>query len=150
MGPTLVNMYFLSTTGYGYSKKLCNNVVGWFLNQYLPRHKLYVDVHHRGLLNEGAFGYCDYTDQSYKPRDFTIELHARMDKKLYVETLLHELIHLRQWVRGTLKFKAGKMMFNDENVSKYEYMDQPHEIEAYALEGKLYSDWYSINGGILK
>ena len=73
-----------------------------------------------------------------------------MDKKLYVETLLHELIHLRQWVRGTLKFKAGKMMFNNENVDKYEYMDQPQEIEAYALEGKLYSDWYSTNGGILK
>ena len=41
-------------------------------------------------------------------------------------------------------------MFNNENVDKYEYMDQPHEIEAYALEGKLYQEWYSTNGGILK
>jgi len=92
-------------------------------------------------MREGAYGFCDYCDGSSRPRDFTIEIHARLNREHYTKTLLHELVHLRQWVRGTLKYKAGKMMFNNLYVSKYEYMEQPHEIEAYESEEELYNDY---------
>ncbi len=140
-------MYYITTGGYGYSKRLCNDVISWFLDTYLPRHKIYVDVNHRGLMREDAYGFCDYCDQSSRPRDFTIEIHARLPRKHYIRTLLHELVHLRQWVKGTLKYKAGKMMFNDENVSRYEYMEQPHEIEAYESENELYNDYMLYSTG---
>jgi uncharacterized protein YkuJ len=64
-----------------------------------------------------------------------------MSKEMYIKTLLHELVHLRQWVKGTLKMKSGKMHFDGENVSEVEYMSQPHEIEARELEEKLYIDY---------
>jgi len=50
-------------------------------------------------------------------------------------------VHLRQWVRGTLQYKSGRMLFNNERISKYEYMEQPHEIEAYASEEPLYLEY---------
>ena len=131
-------MLFLTHSGYGYSRKLCKNISHWFLEKFLPRHKIYLDVHHRGLKREDAFGYCDYCDYPSRPRDFTIELHANMSKELYTKTLLHELVHLRQWVEGSLRYKKGQMMYKNITVSKMDYMEQPHEIEAYELEDDLY------------
>ena len=44
--------------------------------------------------------------------------------------------------------KSGKMYFEGESVSKYEYMDQPHEVEAYDSEDKLYLDFMYDTYGI--
>ena len=143
-------MSCFETIGYGYSKHLCEDIASWFINKYVPRHKLFVRIVHKGLKREHSFGFCDFVDQAYRPRVFVIEVQSKLPYELYAKTLLHEFVHLKQWLQGTLRMKSGKMYFDGESVEKYEYMDQPHEIEAYALEGKLYSDWYSTNGGILK
>ena len=36
---------------------------------------------------------------------------------------------------------ASSDFFNGECVEKYEYMEQPHEIEAYGAEDKLFVDF---------
>ena len=138
---TLGNKSYLSYSGYGYSRKLCQTVTTWFLNKFLPRHVLDIEVLHRGMKLEDSFGYCDYTGSSYRPREFCIELQSNMSKKDYTKTLLHELVHLRQWVKGTLRMKSGRMHFDGENVSTMDYMSQPHEIEAMELEEKLYNEF---------
>ena len=56
----------------------------------------------------------------------------------YVKTLLHELVHLRQWVEGTLTLKSGKTHYRGKNVSDIKYHKQPHEIEAFKLQEELY------------
>lgn len=141
MVPTLGNKSYLCYSGYGYQRKLCRSVTTWFLDNFLPRHVLDIEVLHRGMKCEDAYGYCDYVGSSYRPREFCIELQSNMSKEMYIKTLLHELVHLRQWVKGTLKMKSGKMHFDGENVSEVEYMSQPHEIEARELEEKLYIDY---------
>ena len=57
---------------------------------------------------------------------------------MYSETLLHELVHLRQWVHGTLTMKSGKFVWKGNLVDHLDYMSQPHEIEAFREEGILY------------
>ena len=134
-------MSFISTSGYGYSKVLCEDVTSWFLNNFFPRHKICVEIVHRGLKREQVVGYCDVVGRSYRPRHFLIELQTHMDKELYVKTLLHELTHLRQWVEGSLRFSDGKMCYSQEPVENYDYENQPHEIEAREEEERLY-DWW--------
>jgi len=143
-------MYLLATSGYGYRKQLCEDVVDWFITKFLPRHKLHIGIEHKGLKREEAYGFCD-VDTDYGdihcPRDFSIDLQTNMPQELYVTTLLHELVHLRQWVRGQLKYRSGRMLFNEERVTDMEYVHQPHEIEAYALENSLYLDYmYDTTG----
>jgi len=128
----------IETTGYGYRKRICEDVASWFLNKFLPRHQLYVEIQHRGLKREYAYGYCDYTGKSYRPREFLIELDTHMHQELYIKTLLHELVHLRQWVTGSLRSKRGKMYYGSTNVEELDYEDQPHEIEARKEEVNLY------------
>ena len=125
-------------SGYGYSKRRCESVTTWFMKKFLPRHHIDVTVNHRGMVREDALGYCDWIGTSYNPRDFEIQLQSNMDEKFYIETLLHELVHLRQWVQGTLKMKSGKFVWKGENVDHIDYMNQPHEIEAFREEGILY------------
>ena len=71
-----------------------------------------------------------------------------MDAVLYTKTLLHELVHLRQWIQGTLKLKSGRMYWKGESVDRYDYMNQPHEVEAFELEEKLYTDYIYDTTGV--
>jgi hypothetical protein len=131
----------IEISGYGYNKRICEDVSSWFLNKFFPRHKLYVEILHRGLKRENVYGYCDYTGEAYRPREFLIELDTWMPKELYIKTLLHELVHLQQWVTGTLRAKRGKRYYNSINVEDIEYWDQPHEIEARDQEEVLYLEY---------
>jgi hypothetical protein len=134
-------MLALETTGYGYSKRLCKDVVTWFVSKHLPRHKLEIEVLHRGLKREGALGLIDVVGETYKPRSFLIEMDTYMDKKTYITVILHELVHLQQWCKEELKFKASKRYFKGECVEDYEYWEQKHEIQAHAQESILYQEY---------
>ena len=141
-------MSCFETVGYGYSSILCEDIASWFINKFVPRHKFFVRIVHKGLKREQSYGFCDFVDQAYRPRVFVIEVQANLSKEMYAKTLLHEFVHLRQWLQGTLKLKSGKMYFDGESVEKYEYMDQPHEIEAYDSEDKLYLDFMYDTYGV--
>ena len=131
----------IETTGYGYHKRICEDVASWFLNKFLPRHRIYVEIQHRGLKREHVYGWCDYTGDSYRPREFLIELDTHMHQELYIKTLLHELVHLQQWVTGTLRSKRGKRYYGSVNVEELDYEEQPHEIEAREQEVILYLEY---------
>jgi hypothetical protein len=75
-------MIVLYKTGYGYSKRLCEDVVCWFVSKYLPRYELEIEVLHRGMKREGFLGLCDVTGETYRPRSFLIEMDTYLDKKL--------------------------------------------------------------------
>jgi hypothetical protein len=63
-------MLTLYTEGYGFSKRLCEDVVSWFVSKYLPRHKLEIEILHRGMKRESSYGYCDVAGRHHKPREF--------------------------------------------------------------------------------
>ena len=134
-------------SGYGYSKLLCEDVTTWFLNKFFPRHQINVDIIHRGLKRERVYGYCDVVGEFYRPRHFAIELQTHMEEELYIKTLLHELVHLRQWVVGSLRVRYGKMCYGKEPVENYEYWYQPHEIEAREQEETLYLEYLFEKNG---
>lgn len=134
-------MLFLETSGYGYSKRLCKDVVCWFVSKHLPRHKLDIQVLHRSLKRENALGYCDIAEESYRPRSFLIEMDTYLNKETYIRVLLHELYHVLQWVKGELKVKASKLHFKGECVEDLEYWEKPQEIFAHWNEKILYQKY---------
>jgi hypothetical protein len=141
-------MSYITHSGYGYSKRLCEDVSVWFLNKFFPRHKIMVEILHRGLKRESVNGYCDMVGYGYRPREFLIELDTYMGEELYIKTLLHEFVHLRQWVAGSLRLRYGKLCYSKEPVEKYEYWYQPHEIEAREQEETLYLEYLIEKQGV--
>jgi hypothetical protein len=134
-------MLFLETTGYGYSKRLCEDVVCWFVSKYLPRHKLEIEVLHRGMKREGFLGLCDVAGSTTRPREFLIEIDTHLDKETYVTVLLHELYHLKDFCLGNLKIKSSKRYFKGECIEDLEYWEQPSEILAHWNEKILYQEY---------
>ena len=141
-------MSYICHSGYGYSKILCEDVTSWFLNNFFPRHKIMVDIVHRDLKEENVRGYCDVVGCGYRPRNFQIELDTYMTKELYIKTLFHELTHLAQWIRGSLRHRYGKLCYCKTPVENWEYWYQPHEIEAREEEERLYDWWLTDTFGV--
>jgi len=140
MDSTLGNKSYIYHFGYGYSKKRCKSIATWFINKHLPRHKLMIDIVHRSLMKYDCYGYLDASNYS-RPRNFTISLHSKMKEIDYVKTLLHELVHLKQWVEGSLTLKSGRTYYKGKNVSDIKYYEQPHELEAFKLQEELYRQY---------
>ena len=138
----------ITHSGYGYSKVLCESVTSWFVNTFFPRHNITLDIVHRGLKREAVYGYCDVVGDAYRPRHFLIELDTYMDKDLYVKTLLHELAHMAQWIRGSLRHRYGKLCYCKTPVENWEYWYQPHEIEAREEEERLFEMYLTDTYGV--
>ena len=134
-------MLFLETSGYNYSKKRCQRIVDWFISKHLPRHKLEIIVHHRGLYREGVWGWVSPIDCNHRPRAFEIEMHNFMTPEHYTKTLLHELWHVYQHVKGALKDKHGKRLWKGIDFTDANYEDQPWEQQASQMEEVLYEEY---------
>ena len=98
---------------------------------------------------EQAYGYCHIIDDDLnRPREFMIELDTSM-KHSFDQILIwlaHEMVHLKQFVRGELfDYATGKVQWKRRMYGNVHYEDQPWEKEAYRLEEKLYNEfaeWY--------
>ncbi len=139
-------MYCIDITGYGARKRRVEDAVEWFINKHLPRHHIYIEMLHRGLRREQAYGYCSVSGDIYRPREFLIEIDPKLDLELYTKTLFHELVHLRQWVKGLLKERRGKMYYKNIKCEDLDYWEQPHEVEAHSLEEYYYLKFLEETG----
>ena len=99
---------------------------------------------------EQAYGYCHVIDDNLNhPREFAIELDSSM-KHTFDQILIwlaHEMVHLKQFVRGELcDYATGSVQWKSKRYSRnIKYNDMPWEKEAYRLEDKLYyefAEWY--------
>ena len=134
-------MLTLYTSGSRYSYKRCRGVLKWFYNEYLKRYKIEVEVLHRGLLREGVYGFCSVQDCDWRPRSFLIEIHNRLNEEDYIKTLLHELQHILQHIRGDLRDKRGIRCWKGIDCSHLNYEEMPWELEAHSKEIELYQKY---------
>ena len=136
-------MLSITHSGYNYSQRRCVRIVDWFVNEYLPRHKVEINIDHKGLLRERVFGWAWVVPPDHRPREFEIEIHNRLSPEAYTETLLHELWHVYQHVTGQLKDKYNKRYWKGIDHSETNYDDQPWEKEAHRMEKILYKRYTS-------
>lgn len=73
------------------------------------------------IRKQGVCGDCMYEDDN----EFTIRLNKSLSPSELLITVLHELVHVSQYLRGMV-------MIND-----LPYDERPHEIEAHAMEKEL-------------
>jgi hypothetical protein len=97
-----------------------------------------------GLLREGVYGWINVEDCDYRPRAFLIELHNMMDLESYIKTLLHELQHMHQHIRGDLRDKGAKRLWRGLDCTNMDYENLPWEIEASIMESELYSMYLTV------
>ena len=103
---------------------LCD-VVEFGRKNLFPRHKnVYINI--IATRNRGVYGDCMYEDY----RDFTIRFDTTLPQKEIVTTILHELVHVKQY------------LYKEEMNYDLPYDERPHEIEALAKEKLLTEAYY--------
>jgi hypothetical protein len=86
-------------------------------------------------------GFCTQEDEF----DYMIELRPDIRGPELVKTLIHEFVHIWQYVRGDLTQEhidglGPRMIWKNEDMSHVNYNDRPWEIEAHRLEEELYRE----------
>jgi hypothetical protein len=144
----------VKVSGSGKNKRAeVKSLIEFCVDKLMPRlkDKLAIDVTLIANLTEkeGLAGDCIWNDDSCnRPREFIIRVDSTQDRDDMMETVAHEMVHVKQYARGELKdFSATdavcKWQGKDINLSKLNYYDHPWEIEAHGREKGLYIQWVS-------
>ena len=88
----------------------------------------------------GYAGVIDY-NESNKPREFEIELNPIIGSHDILETLAHEMVHAKQYIRGQYRAEWArngkvKKLWLGKTYS-VAYLKRPWELEAFRREGEL-------------
>jgi hypothetical protein len=130
-------------------KKYVKSIVEFCIKTMMPRMKnsLYVEIRLKKL-NGSAHGYClacnEDGERADRPRTFELEIDKSMKMRNLLETVAHEMVHVKQYARSELYQNTrdnthrwqGKWLKKQLN-----YWDQPWEIEAHGREIGLFVRW---------
>ena len=89
-------------------------------------------------------------DEHYRPFDFTIQIDPDQKIQLLLNSLAHELVHVKQWAKGEfyqLQRETNVYKFNGQrwDTDKVDYWDTPWEIEAHGRAIGLVVQWARMN-----
>ena len=95
-------------------------------------------------------GYCIWEDDNIKPREFNIEINNAITGADLDTTVLHEMVHVKQYAKNELRerFRRGyrkNWKGSKKNWGDIEYEKAPWEIEAYRMQEVLYKRWVKPN-----
>ena len=128
-------------------KPMIEKVLEHGLSELMPRIRdldLEIEMYEFEDSEVNECGYCTREDK----RHFLFEIAENQSEESMIRTILHELVHVRQYVYNELKqvhSKASGLRIYWKGVdhTNTEYVDQPWEIEAYDLEETLYKHFVS-------
>ena len=116
------------------------------LDYLLPRHRsLEITIEFKNL--KGVDGWCMWEDDNVNPREFNIMVYRGFGRENVIKTVLHEMVHVKQYAKGELKerYKYGhKQLWKGKDHSDTDYWDQPWEKEAYELQDEMYAKMENI------
>ena len=144
-------MEFTIEGGNKKQRRLIQSVVDFLRPMYFDKYKtLNVEfVISRTIAKDcGVDGIC-CTFGTYRPREFEVGINGKMNDDDIIKTVIHELIHVKQYVKGDLIDRTHgkcKTLWKGKDHSKTSYSKQPWERQAYRLQESLYKKYMKENG----
>lgn len=117
------------------------DATAFVLNKFCPRIIDRIQVKICMKNNPGGnWAICHYDVADPTLREFRIDIHSDISPFWFMRTLMHELVHVKQYAKGEMvhyernhsMLKWRKQM--KVNVDKIDYWDLPWEIEAHGRE----------------
>ena len=100
-----------------------------------------IDLHRTLLSKDGMEGSCiwdEWDDLKKTPRDFHIELDSTINLREILINLAHEMVHVKQWVKGEMYEYADpnkvRWMKKKYDMEEMNYYDYPWEIDAFGRQ----------------
>ena len=77
---------------------------------------------------------CGTTMEMPGVNGFVISINGKQSMKGLALTLAHEMVHVKQMVRGHLRQTEEGMLWKGKKMNDVKYLDQPWEIEAFSKQ----------------
>ena len=133
-------------------RELVAEAAYFFKDRLMPRMKtleIHINLNPHYEKKTTDSGDCIWEDTNRYAREFTINLDSHDDDWM-VQTLAHEMVHVKQWARGEMmdcydcddgsptktKWKSKYI-----NIKSVPYEQWPWEKEALRIEKRLYDEW---------
>ena len=137
------------TGGSKKQREYAEGIAAFFLYKLLPRMQdLDITITLKPFGKDSqAYGYCMPTDdcETYdRPRSFELEINNKLRLRRLLETVAHEMVHVKQYARGELYqgIRVNKHRWQGEWLEDdIDYWDLPWEIEAHGREIGLFVRW---------
>jgi len=132
-----------------HQRHMARAAISFVCNKFLSRFKE-IEINVKGsdlFKKENILGDACWTDSSIKPREFEIRIDCNLEPQEFLQTLMHELVHCKQFAKGELQHNhKNSLMWNRKRVSRnVEYYDCPWEIEANGREIGLCEEFFKHN-----
>lgn len=108
------------------------------LSKQMYKH-IYLEIVMKRDINDLGNCCITYYNDWYKAREFEIELKALRSHKKMLQTLAHEIVHLKQFAKGELNDNNDRWRGEFIDSDNIPYHDLPWEVEASSLEYILYA-----------
>lgn len=95
----------------------------------------------------GFHGFAEYEDCNIRPREFLVRLNKKLSEEDLMETLAHEMVHVKQIARGERqeRYRGGyKVIWKGVDHTNTPYSKQPWERQAYRMEKKLVKEYLMV------
>ena len=121
------------TGGNRFQKEIVAKTGYHMIKVMMPRMRtLYIEVAIKKMKGD-AVGYCMMGDDN---RDFEIEVANHLTLKDFVETICHEMVHVKQFARNEMSGDGKR--WKKKNISENtDYWQLPWEKEAHKKQHKL-------------
>lgn len=146
-------------------RSIAKDAVHFFIHKFMPRLNDKLSFKIKGkddlLSKQGMHAHVIYNETGdYRPREFVITIDTESSLEVFIKTIMHEMVHVKQWAKGEMKYleRTGLIKFNKDQFDhdKVDYYDLPWEIEAHGREEglfimfvKKYPKWGGfINGSV--
>lgn len=98
------------------------------------RNNCFTTIRFDGNLEE--YGYASVEDYNSKkePREFLIEIHPGIGARKILETLAHEMVHVKQYIYNETNDDLSVWHGKKFNSDKMDYWSHPWEIDAHGRE----------------
>ena len=124
-------------------QELSRDVISWFDEKFLTDYNYEITIQSTEL---DVFALMHVSGELEEPREFHIEMDATQSDQEFIKSLLHELVHIEDYILGNLTEKECERSWKGILYEYEDYVDQPWEIRAEELENSYYEQYCSTRG----
>jgi hypothetical protein len=134
-------MFITVTGGKQYQRQYAESMVEFCVETLMPRMRT-LDITVKLCTPNKAMGYCLELETN---REFELEIDKTQTLRKMLETIAHEMVHVKQFARRELHPSNDNWHGKFYNAKKTNYWDLPWEIEAHGRECGLFVRWAEKN-----
>lgn len=117
---------FVERAASFYAKELISNT--------RIRNNCTTEVRFSTKIDEYGFASIEDYNTQKQPRRFLIEIHPHIGSRRILETLAHEMVHVKQYIENETNDELTRWRGKRVDPDKIDYWVQPWEIDAYGRE----------------